>query len=72
MIMCCIYTVGAGIFSLSSIKPWMTSVGLAQTVGIGGILVLGLSAGLMKAVYSSLGPDQFKVPEQREQQKRLN
>lgn len=68
--MCCIYTIGATIFSLSSVSPIMTSILGTQIVGIGGILILGLSAGLMKAVYTSLGPDQFKVPEQRNQQQR--
>ncbi|KAK7076255.1 hypothetical protein SK128_027938 [Halocaridina rubra] len=70
-LMCCGYTVGAAIYSLSSITPIMSSVGAAQFTGIIGLLVLGLCAGLMKAVYSSLGADQFKVPEQREEQKRF-
>ncbi|KAK4321645.1 hypothetical protein Pmani_007570 [Petrolisthes manimaculis] len=70
-VMCCGYTVGAGIYSLSSVTPIMASVTSSQATGIMGLLVLGVCAGLMKAVYSSLGADQFKVPEQREQQKRF-
>ena len=68
--MCCIYVVGASIFSLSAVSPIMTSMVLAQAVGLGGTLILGISAGLMKAVYSSLGPDQFILPDQRNKQKR--
>lgn len=70
-IMCCCYTVGALIYSLSSATPIMASVDAAKVTGISGLLVLGIAAGLMKAVYSSLGADQFKVPEQREQQQRF-
>ncbi|XP_068211976.1 peptide transporter family 1-like [Palaemon carinicauda] len=69
-LMCCGYTVGAAIFILSSVTPIMTTVTAAKFTGISGLLVLGICAGLMKAVYSSLGADQFKVPEQREEQKR--
>ena len=68
--MCCGYLVGSVIFSLSAATPLMTTVAGTQATGIGGLLVLGLCAGLMKAVYSSLGPDQFKLPEQRLLQKR--
>ena len=69
--MCCCYFVGALIFSSSSITPMMATLTGTQAAGLGGMFVLGLSAGLMKAVYTSLGPDQFKVPEQRDQQKRF-
>ncbi|XP_042235458.1 solute carrier family 15 member 2-like [Homarus americanus] len=69
--MCCGYTVGTMIYALSSVTPIMLSVSAAKFTGIFGLLVLGICAGLMKAVYSSLGADQFKVPEQREQQKRF-
>lgn len=69
--MCCGYTVGAGIYTLSSITPMMATITAAKVTGMCGLLVLGICAGLMKAVYSSLGADQFKVPEQREQQKRF-
>lgn len=70
-LMCCGYTVGAGIYTLSSATPIMATVSSARVTGIMGLLVLGICAGLMKAVYSSLGADQFKIPEQREQQKRF-
>lgn len=69
-IMCCIYTVGAAIFALSAATPIMATVDAARVTGIAGLLVLGLCAGLMKAAYSSLGADQFKLPDQREQQMR--
>ncbi|XP_064101595.1 peptide transporter family 1-like [Macrobrachium nipponense] len=70
LIMCCGYTIGAAIFTLSSVTPIMSTITAAKFTGIIGLLVLGICAGLMKAVYSSLGADQFKVPEQREEQKR--
>lgn len=68
--MCCIYTVGAAIMTLSA---WTSLVGGpsgASIPGVGGMLVLGIAAGLMKAVYTALGGDQFKVPEQRDIQQR--
>ena len=71
LIMCTIYAFGTIIYSLSSVTPLMTSLQLAQGVGIGGALILVLSSGLMKAVYSSLGPEQFTLPEQRDLQKRF-
>ncbi|XP_069181540.1 peptide transporter family 1-like [Procambarus clarkii] len=70
-LMCCGYTVGAVIFTLSSVTPIMASFSAAKFTGVLGMLALGICTGLMKAVYSSLGADQFKVPEQREQQKRF-
>lgn len=68
--MCCGYTVGSAIYTLSAATPIMATVDAARVTGIAGLLVLGVCAGLMKAVYSSLGADQFKLPDQREQQKR--
>lgn len=68
--MCCGYLVGAVIYTLSSVTPIMPSVTVAQVTGMSGLLVLGVCTGLMKAVYISLGADQFKMPEQQEQQKR--
>ena len=62
--------IGDIIFTFSSISPIMTSIGLLQAVGLGGTLVMNLSSGLMKAVYTSIGPDQFKLPEQRKEQQR--
>ncbi|XP_071523725.1 peptide transporter family 1-like [Panulirus ornatus] len=69
--MCCGYTVGAAVYMLSSLTPIMATVTAAKFTGILGLLVLGLCAGLMKAAYSSLGADQFKIPEQRHQQERF-
>ncbi|KAF2359846.1 Proton-dependent oligopeptide transporter family [Trinorchestia longiramus] len=69
--MCCCYVVGAFIYTLSSATPLMVSLTATQAAGIGGLLIFGLSAGLMKAVYSSLGPDQFIVPQQRQSQERF-
>ena len=68
--MCCGYVVGTLIYSLSAAKPLMTTLVGTQATGIGGLLVFGLCAGLMKAVYSSMGPDQFVLPEQRTLQQR--
>ncbi|XP_018017850.1 solute carrier family 15 member 1-like isoform X1 [Hyalella azteca] len=69
--MCCGYVVGTVIYTLSSASPMMTSVELTKSTGIGGLLVFGMCAGLMKAVYSSLGPDQFILPQQRRSQERF-
>ncbi|XP_069192861.1 solute carrier family 15 member 2-like [Procambarus clarkii] len=49
----------------------MVSFTTSKFTGVFGMLALGICAGLMKPVYSSLGADQFKVPEEREQQKRF-
>jgi len=68
--MCCIYTIGAGILSLSAVTPLFGGPSGASIPGVIGMLVLGIAAGLMKAVYTALGGDQFKVPEQRDLQKR--
>ncbi|CAL4199027.1 unnamed protein product, partial [Meganyctiphanes norvegica] len=68
--MCCIYTVGAAIMALSAVTPMWGGIDGASVPGVGGMLVLGIAAGLMKAVYTSLGGDQFKIPEQRDLQKR--
>ncbi|XP_069192864.1 solute carrier family 15 member 2-like [Procambarus clarkii] len=47
----------------------MASFSASKLTALLGMLALGVCSGFMKAVYSSLGADQFKVPEQREQQK---
>lgn len=70
LVMCCLYVGGAVVYSLSSITPIMTTVMLAKVTGIGGLLLVALCTGLMKAAYISLGAEQYKLPEQRDQQKR--
>ena len=62
--------IGTVIYTSSSISPIMTSTGLVQAAGIGGYLIMCLSAGIMRPSSSTLGPGLFKLPEQRKEQSR--
>jgi len=68
--MCLGYVLGTLVFALSAVPMYPGLTG-QQAMGIGGLLLFGLCAGTMKAVYSSMGPDQFLMPEQRDLQKRF-
>jgi len=69
-LMCCGYVFGTVVFAASA-TPMFGGTAGRQATGIGGLLLFGLCAGVMKAVYSSMGPDQFVLPEQRALQKRF-
>ena len=66
------YIIGSMIYASSAISPLMTSTGLVQAAGIGGFLIMSLSAGIMRPASSTLGPGLFKLPEQRKEQERCD
>ncbi|CAL4244953.1 unnamed protein product, partial [Meganyctiphanes norvegica] len=61
LIVCCLLCGGSILFTTSAVST-------SAILGVSGLLMLGLSSGLIKAIIYSLGGDQFKIPEQRQHQ----
>ncbi|CAL4172689.1 unnamed protein product, partial [Meganyctiphanes norvegica] len=61
LIMCVFLCGGCILFTTSAVST-------SAITGVSGLLMLGLSSGLIKAIIYSLGGAQFKLPEQKEQQ----